>query len=325
MVVAAHRMYETMGLCLQGLLGIADQPEDVVFVDNGSGGSLTRWAKDRFPGITVLTLDSNRLFCGGFNEGMRHAMAHGYDFVLIVNADAEVVNPPFLDRLVAGMAAHPDAAFLGPRVLEQVGGPVQTTCLRFPRLVENVLVWLPFRLFPRLLTRQPHGEHQVEYLNGVCVLCRVAALREIGLMDETFGAYLEDADWSWRARTRGWKSYFIPVSSVVHHVESHGYEHHSFKIFLLKRNLVYWFLKAGKRTQAMGYAAFAVTLAWARVFTARGKTERASRRVFLDELRSEYGRLLAARRAKEISVLSIALPETARARIEDPSRGVGRR
>ena len=47
-------------------------------------------------------------------------------------------------------------------------------------------------------------EKEVESLNGVCVLCRVEALREIGLLDEDMGGYVEDTDWAWRARDRGW-------------------------------------------------------------------------------------------------------------------------
>ena len=323
-VVAAHRMYETMGLCLRGLLDIAAQPADLIFVDNGSGGALSQWAVNSYPGITVLTLDSNHLFCGGFNAGIRHAMALGYDHVLIVNADAEVVNPPFLHRLVTAMRDHPTAAFLGPRVLERSGGPTQTTCLRFPRLMENLLVYLPFRFFPRLLTRQPAEEHEVEYLNGVCVLCRVAALREFGLMDETFGAYLEDADWSWRARLQGWRSYFIPVSSVVHHIESHGYEHHSFKTFLVKRNLVYWFLKSGRRYSAKGYATAAILLAWLRVRFAPDATTRSASEVFLEELQAEYRRLLYARTPQGGAPLSVPLPENARIRIEGQKRDADR-
>lgn len=316
-VVAAHRMYETMGICIHGLLQIVDRPTDVIFVDNGSGGSLTEWAGERYPGITVLTLDTNRLFCGGYNAGIRHAIAQGYDYVLIVNADSEVVNPRFLDSLVAAMESHPKAAFIGPKVFEQEGGTVQTTCLHFPSLLESLLVWLPFRFLPRLISRQPDNEHEVEYLNGICVLCRIAALREIGLMDETFGGYFEDADWSWRAREKGWKSVFTPVPSVIHHVEPHGYEHHSFKVFLLKRNTVYWFLKANKRFSARGYALVSVILAFVRLLTASTQAERLAKNNFLHELRFEYRRLLRARPLSTGTGLSVPLLERARHNIQE--------
>ena len=319
-VVAAHRMYETMELCIQGVRDIVDRPEDVIFVDNGSGGTLTQWANELFPGITVLTLDTNRLFCGGFNAGMRHAIAQGYEYVLIVNADSEIVNPGFLKALVTAMDRHTRAAFVGPQVLEP-DGRVQTTCLRFPDFVESLLVWFPFRLFPRLITRQSGSEHEVDYLNGVCVLCRITALHEIGLMDETFGAYIEDADWSWRAHAKGWASVFVPVPSVTHHVEPHGYEHHSFKIFLLKRNTVYWFLKVNRRFSAIGYALASILLAVFRWLVAPTQAERTARKNFLAELWFEYGRLLKAKPVDTGVELSVPLRERARIRIQESRPG----
>jgi len=111
-------------------------------------------------------------------------------------------------------------------------------------------------------------------------------------MDETFGAYVEDADWSWRARQLSWNSLFIPVPSLVHHEEPHGYEHNSFKSFLLKRNTVYWLLKAGRRRSARGYAIATVVLARFRTFMATDLQERQAYREFATSLEAVYRRLL---------------------------------
>lgn len=292
MVVVAHRSYAVLELCLQGFRALVDHPADLMFVDNGSGGTLTDWVRQQFPDVTVLTLDENRLFCGGYNAGIREAMERGYAYVLIANADTEVINPGFIARLVEAMERHPRAAFVGPLVYYRDRGTVQTTCLRFPSLLRSALVWVPYRLFPRTVSRQPAGEQEVEFLNGVCVLCRVEALREIGLMDETFGAYVEDTDWSWRARQLGWRSLFTPVPSLIHHEEPHGYEHHSFKSFLLKRNTVHWLLKAGRRRSAQAYATAAIALARLRAWTALNREERQAHRDFAGKLQSVYRRLL---------------------------------
>lgn len=292
-VVVAHRTYATLGLCLQGFRALVGQPADLIFVDNGSRGALTRWVKRRFPDVTVLTLDENRLFCGGYNAGIRQAMERDYEYVLIANADTEVVNPGFVANLVEAMARHPRAAFIGPLVFYRNRDTVQATRLRFPSLLRNALVWLPYRLVPKAISRQPAREHQVEFLNGVCVLCRMEALREVGLMDETFGAYVEDADWSWRARQLGWNSLFTPVASLVHHEEPHGYEHYSVKSFLLKRNTVHWLLKAGRRRSARGYAIVAVVLARLRAFIVTDRQERQAYRDFASRLEAVYRRLLA--------------------------------
>ena len=44
---------------------------------------------------------------------------------------------------------------------------------------------------------------------GACLLRR-EMLDDIGLFEESFFAYLEDADLAWRAQVRGWKTLLTP-------------------------------------------------------------------------------------------------------------------
>ena len=93
------------------------------------------------------------------------------------------------------------------------------------------------------------------------MLCRLDALREIGLLDETMGGYMEDGDWAWRAKQRGWTSIYTPVPSIIHHQPEAGYEHYSTKCFMLRRNTIYWHQKRGARVEAALYGLSARLLA----------------------------------------------------------------
>ena len=135
-------------------------------------------------------------------------------------------------------------------------------------------------------------ERPVEYLNGVCVLCRIEVLKEIGLMDELFCGYFEDADWAYRAREKGWSSIFTPVPSVIHHESPKGYEMYALKSFLQKRNAVYWFLKNRKHKSAWAYAKMSLFLARIRFLLARGEEEKKEHLVFLRKLRESYREML---------------------------------
>lgn len=291
-VIVAHRQYETLALCLNGFRKAVTRSADVIFVDNGSNGKLTAWAKQAFPDITILTLDENRLFCGGYNAGIQQAMAQNYEFVMIVNADTEILAPSFIFTLVDVMKRWPRAAFVGPQVFLRTEGYVQNTIFNFPSISYSVLAWIPHRFFPRLLKRDLGREQPVETLNGVCVLCRLAALKEIGLMDETLGAYIEDTDWSWRAHLLGWTSVYAPVPSIIHHEEPTGYEHYALKTFLLKRNIVRWYLKTGDKLSARLYAAAAIGLAKLRAYLA-APSEKVAYQEFETRLGAVYSRMLA--------------------------------
>jgi GT2 family glycosyltransferase len=296
-VIAAHREYPTLEHCVRGFQALVLEPADLIFVDNGSGGTLGNWIATIAPKATLISLHDNRLFCGGYNAGIKFALGRNYDYVLIVNADTEVVNPTFVASLIDTMDRHPQAAFVGPLVYYRSTRVVQTTCQVFPNLMQRLLVWLPFRLFPRLVSRQSLNEHEVDFLNGVCVLCRASALREFGLMDESFGAYVEDADWAWRARSTGWLSLFTPVPSIIHHEEPNGYEHYSFKNYLLRVNTVRWFLKAKKSRQASFYAMASRSFALLRTLRSQDPRERESYRVYALNLKYAYQRLLSKQKS----------------------------
>jgi GT2 family glycosyltransferase len=291
-VVCSHKWMQPLEKCLAGFRAIATRAEDLIFVNNGCKNGLDRWAAERFPGITVLGLPQNLLYCGGYNAGIRVAMDRGYEFVLLSNADTEVVNSVFLRELVDGGGRWPQAAFLGPQVFWRDPERVQKTCLQFPSLTRSSLEWFRWHLAKGYFDGQGQEEAVVEFVNGVCVLCRVKALMEIGLLDENIGAYVEDADWSWRARAQGWLSVFIPVPSVVHHESEWGYEPYSLKTFLLKRNTVYWFLKIGRRVSACSYAQASMALALVRGWTAGDSEERQKHRYFFQRLTRAFRGLL---------------------------------
>ena len=294
-VVAAHDQRYPLESCLKSFGSVVSDPADLIFVDNGSQSRLDLWAAKHFPGITCVRNQGNRLFCGGYNTGIQTALDRGYRFVLIANADTEVVNPRFLGELVQVAQRQPKAAFIGPLVYFRSTAVVQKTCLDFPSIFRSMLSWVPFRLSPAYFCRQPDKERTVEFLNGVCVLCRTEALLEIGLMDERFGGYVEDADWSWRAGKMGWLSVFSPIPSVIHHEEPVGYEWYSLKTFLLKRNTVLWFLKTGQERSARFYAIASLLLAWLRMqsnLTASGRKQYAE---FLNRLNAAYSGLLSYR------------------------------
>jgi N-acetylglucosaminyl-diphospho-decaprenol L-rhamnosyltransferase len=291
-VVSAHRPYTTLDSCLQSFSSIVDRQEDLIFVNNGSSPSLSLLVATRFPGITVVNIDQNRLFCAGYNAGIRAALATDHDFVLIVNADTEVVNPAFINELLAAADRWPTAAFLGPLVYYRNRETIQNTRFCFPSVIHNIATWIPWRLFPALRRRTPLREAKVDFLNGVCVLCRSAALRQFGLMDESYGGFVEDADWSWRALKSGWASVFIPVPGIIHHEEIEGYEHSSFKSFLLKRNTVLWYLKAGYRFSAFAYALASLCLAWFRMIGAGSRSAGKEYRKFFLNLSTSYRGML---------------------------------
>jgi GT2 family glycosyltransferase len=287
-VIATHKMVPQLEAVLGRFQDIVKDPKDLIFVDNGSPERLHGTVKSTFPQIKIISLPWNKYFCGGYNAGIQAAMTAGYEFVLLVNADTDLNNMNLISQLINTARRWPKAAFIGPLVFYRSRYVAQRTCLRFPNLFYHVAIWLPWRLGGKFIMGQNLKERAVEYLNGVCVLCRIEALREIGLMDELFCGYYEDADWAYRAREKGWSSIFTPVPSVIHHESENGYEMYALKSFLQKRNAVYWFLKTGRNKSAWIYAKISIVLAKIRFLLTRNGEEKKKHLFFLEELKKSY-------------------------------------
>src|SRR5205814_3149790 len=67
-------------------------------------------------------------------------------------------------------------------------------------------------------------------------LYKAAMLCDVGLFDERFFSYLEDADLAWRARWRGWKAVHNPRAIVRHVYSATGQQESPFKRLHIARN-----------------------------------------------------------------------------------------
>ncbi len=74
-----------------------DQPLDVILVDDGSRdgtGDFVRALAEANPWVWLVTHEKNQGFAQSLKDGLRFALAHGYD--LIAQTDADLTHPPEL-------------------------------------------------------------------------------------------------------------------------------------------------------------------------------------------------------------------------------------
>jgi len=57
---------------------------------------------------------------------------------------------------------------------------------------------------------------EIEAISGSCMLVRLDAMLDVGLLDEGYFLHCEDLDWCMRFRQRGWKIMFVPDARVIH-------------------------------------------------------------------------------------------------------------
>jgi N-acetylglucosaminyl-diphospho-decaprenol L-rhamnosyltransferase len=192
---------------------------ETIVVDNGSTDGTPALVRERFPGVTVLEQE-NRGMGGGNNTGIGAGAGR---YVFLLNSDAWVEGDG-LERLVAFADAHPRAAVVGPRLLND-DGTLQRSVRGEPTLWRLATEYLFLRkLGPSTdALNDFYGggfahdvPRLVESLQGAALLVRREAIDEVGLFDESFFMFSEETDWLARFRAAGWEVWFTPVTEVVH-------------------------------------------------------------------------------------------------------------
>ena len=56
----------------------------------------------------------------------------------------------------------------------------------------------------------------VDWVSGGAMLVRMAAIKEVGGMDERYFLYIEDVDWCKTMGKAGWKVLYDPRATVLH-------------------------------------------------------------------------------------------------------------
>ncbi|HVU79726.1 MAG TPA: glycosyltransferase family 2 protein [Gaiellaceae bacterium] len=200
--------------CLDSVRG-----HDVVVVDHGSTDGTLEFVRANHPEVRVVEQE-NKGMGGGNNTGMRVANGRYY---LLLNSDAWVVDDG-LDRLVAYADDHPEAAVVGPRLLN-TDGTLQRSVRAEPTLWRLATEYLFIRkLAPRSRLLNPlyaggfahDEEREVDWLYGPALLVRRDAVDAVGLFDEEFFMFSEEVDWMTRFRRAGWTVLFYPGAEVVH-------------------------------------------------------------------------------------------------------------
>jgi len=243
---------ESIYSCLQNI------PSRVFVQDNHSEDDVDR-IKDKYPQV-ILTKNS---YNTGFSKAVNRALEEGDSpYIVLLNPDSYVLGN-FFQPIIKYMDKNPDVGIVGPKILNH-DGSVQGSARTFPTPLTGLFgrSSLLTRFFPNnpfsrenILTTQSDGKTpmEVDWVSGACMVVRRKAVDDIGLMDERFFLYWEDADWCKRMWKKGWKVVYFPKDSVVHYVGGSSteaflrssFEFHtsSYKLFEKHSKVSLWFMK----------------------------------------------------------------------------------
>jgi GT2 family glycosyltransferase len=213
-IIPSHNRADLLRLCLASVLRHAPAGAEVVVVDDGSPDGAVSEAALTFPGVRVLRREKQSGFCAAANAGLRTAT---HPIVELLNDDTEV-EAGWADAALKWFA-DPTVAAVAPLVLRRSDDDVS------PRIDSAGDRYY----LGGVAGKRGHGRTvEAEYLQARSVFGASAssafyrrdAVLAAGGFPESFGAYFEDVDLSFRLHWAGYRVVYEPASRVWHRVSA---------------------------------------------------------------------------------------------------------
>lgn len=199
--------------CLRSLAAVSYPRYQVYLLDNASTDGSREALKVEFGGqVELIRNPGNVGFSAGCNPGIRHALADGCDYVLLLNNDCVVVEPGFLEPMVALAESDPRIGLVGGKIV------------LWP---ETTKIWstggsLGFWGGERHIgyRERDRGQYEAvaerEFISGALMLIRRAVVERIGELPEAYFFGKEEWEYSTRARQAGFRLCYQPAARVAH-------------------------------------------------------------------------------------------------------------
>ncbi|MDP3992350.1 MAG: glycosyltransferase family 2 protein [Nanoarchaeota archaeon] len=202
--------------CLDSLYKLTDYPNyRVVLVENGSTEENADFSMKRYgKKADVIIIKNNVGFCGGMNEGIKHAVKKHYpDYILLLSNDTKIIHKKWLIKLVETAESDEKIGIVGCKLIYPDGS------LQIIGIKGNTRMYDKGELkkINKKDEKIANKVQEVKYVIGAVFLIKKELIEKIGLLDPKFyPVYGEEIDYCERARKNGFKIFYTPKSTVIH-------------------------------------------------------------------------------------------------------------
>ena len=211
--------FNTASLLRECLNSVEETKDDIyleiIVVDNNSMDESVEMVKKDFPQVRLIANSENIGFAQGVNQALNLAKGR---YFLLLNPDAKVLLG-VMKGLIDFMDRNKDVALSGVQLLNP-DGTKQNSIANFPTLTQELFNKSFLKiLFPQKYPskyREFKSPIEVESVIGACMIVRPEAVKQVGELDPKYFLFLEETDWCFQMKKKGWKIYHLPQFKAYH-------------------------------------------------------------------------------------------------------------
>ncbi len=229
-VITNFNGIRTLEKCLSCVFNSNYPNFDIIVVDNHSTDGSLELLRRKYPSVKLIMNAENIGFGAATNLGMRLAFEKFADYVLALNNDA-YLEKNTLSKLIENAKKNPRIGIISP-LIKRPDGSIW--------FAGGKIDWWKMKTLHKFAPSDSKP-YQSAYICGCAMLISQKLCEKIGLFDEKFFLYYEDADFSWRAKQAGFELLVDPSVKIIHDEQSS--RNISFKTYWLVLSGILFFHK----------------------------------------------------------------------------------
>jgi GT2 family glycosyltransferase len=197
----------------------------IIIVDNGSKTEFQLDHHQKKDNITILRLNKNTGFASGYNLGIKEALKTNADYIMVINNDTKVYSD-MLKNLLQVLESDAGIGVAVPKIYFAKGHEFHKDRYSPDELGKVIWYaggytdWDNVKSVHRGVDEVDHGQYDkvepTDFATGCCMFFKREVLEKVGLFDERYFLYFEDADLIERIKKAGYKIYFVPTAILIH-------------------------------------------------------------------------------------------------------------
>jgi GT2 family glycosyltransferase len=207
-VVVTHNRKKLLKECLQALLVQTHPLDEIIVIDGASSDGTDKMIKNEFPQVSYIRLERDEGASACFHEGMKNAYVKGYEWIWIMDDDAEP-RKNTLEELVKNTNLE-NAVVLTPVVVNEFN--------EIQKYHRGYLSFGMFSLSQKPLPKEKYFSKfpvEITFTSFVGPLINRKAINDIGFPRKDFYIHHDDVEYCIRLAKIG-KIYLIPQAVMLH-------------------------------------------------------------------------------------------------------------